>query len=141
MAQRLSELLNKLPAMRQAQALSALQKQFDAVLPARFRGEAVVVALEEGELRVLCSNGAIASRLRLEAQSLAAALQNKGMAVRRVSLKVQPANLRTTSAPRAKASLPAAARQAFASASEQLDEGEVKAALQRLLRRHQPGRQ
>lgn len=140
MAQRLSELLAGLPAIRQAQALAALQRQFDAVLPARFRGEAQVVALEEGELRVICSNGAIASRLRMEAQSLAAALQSKGLAVRRVSLKVQPANPRKASAPRAKAPLSAAARQAFASASEQLDEGEVKAALQRLLRHHQPDR-
>jgi hypothetical protein len=136
MAQRLSELLNGLPAMRQAQALSALQRQFDAVLPARFRGEAQVVALEEGELRVRCSNGAIASRLRLEAQNLADAMQKRGLAVRRVNLKVQPANPRKTPPPHAKAPLPAAARQAFESASEQLEEGEVKTALQRLLKHH-----
>jgi hypothetical protein len=137
LVQRLSELLSGLPAMRQAQALSALQKQFDAVLPARFRGEAQVVALEEGELRVLCANGAIASRLRLEAQGLAAALQSRGLAVRRVSLKVQPANSRKAPPPRSKPPLPAAARQAFESASEQLAEGEVKAALEKLLKHHQ----
>lgn len=138
MAQRLSELLQGLPAIRQAQALAALQKQFDAALPERFRGEAQVVALEEGELRILCRNGAIASRLRLEAQSLADALQKRGLAVRRVSLKVQPAGSRKPATPRAKPPLPAAARQAFESASEQLEEGEVKAALQKLLRHHQP---
>ena len=133
MAQRLSELLSGLPAMRQAQALSALQKQFDAVLPARFRGAAQVVGLEEGELRVLCANGAIASRLRLEAQAMAEALQKRGLPVRRVSLKVQPSTLRKAPSPRAKPPLPSAARQAFASANEQLEEGEVKAALQKLL--------
>lgn len=137
MAQRLSELLSGLPAIRQVQALAALQKQFDAVLPARFRGEAQIVALEEGELRVLCANGAIASRLRLEAQSLADALQKRGLAVRRVSLKVQPANSRKAPVPRSKPPLSAAARQAFASASDQLEEGEVKAALQNLLKHHQ----
>ncbi len=136
MAQRLSELLAGLPAMRQAQALAALQKRFDAALPARFRGEAQVVALEEGELRVLCANGAIASRLRLEAQQLADALQKRGLAVRRVSLKVQPANPRKAAPRRPKPPLPAAARQAFASAGEQLPDGEVKAALQRLLKHH-----
>lgn len=136
MAQRLSELLSSLPAMRQAQALAVLQKQFDAILPARFRGEAQVVALEEGELRVLCSNGAIASRLRLEAQNLAQALQQRGLAVRRVSLKVQPANSRKTPRARSKAPMPAAARQAFESASQQLEEGEVKQALKRLLEHH-----
>ena len=139
MAQRLSELLGNLPALRQAQALATLQKQFDAVLPARFRAETQVVALEEGELRVLCANGAIASRLRLEAQSLAQALQQRGMAVRRVSIKVQPASSRKAPAPRKKQPLPAAARQAFESASEQLEEGEVKAALQRLLKHHRHG--
>ena len=138
MAHRLSELLQGLPAIRQAQALAALQKQFDAALPARFRGEAQVVALEEGELRVLCSNGAIASRLRLEAQALADALQKRGLAVRRVSLKVQPANSRKAPPPRIKPPLPDAAKLAFESASEQLEEGEVKAALQKLLKHHQP---
>ena len=136
MAQRLSELLSGLPAIRQVQTLSALQGQFDAVLPARFRGEAQVVALEEGELRVLCANGAVASRLRLEAQSLAEALQKRGLAVRRVNLKVHPANSRKPPAPRKKQPLPAAARQAFESASEQLEDGEVKAALQKLLEHH-----
>lgn len=141
MAQRLSELLSGLPAMRQAQALSALQKQFDAVLPPRFRGAAQVVGLEEGELRVLCGNGAIASRLRLEAEGLAEAMQKRGLPVRRVSLKVQPTSARKAPAPRAKPPLPSAARQAFASASEQLEEGEVKTALQRLLKHHQAERQ
>jgi hypothetical protein len=135
-AQRLSELLQGLPAIRQAQVLSALQRQFDAALPVRFRGEARVVALEDGELRVLCSNGAIASRLRLEAQNLADTLQRGGLPVRRVSLKVHPGSSRKAPPPRVKPPLPAAARQAFASASEQLEEGEVKAALQKLLKHH-----
>ncbi|MEW6131628.1 MAG: DciA family protein [Pseudomonadota bacterium] len=138
MARRLSELLQDLPAVRQAQALAALQKHFDAALPARFRGEAQVVALEEGELRILCRNGAIASRLRLEAQNLADALQKRGLAVRRVSVKVQPGNSRKAPPPRSKQPLPAAAKQAFESASEAMEEGEVKAALQKLLRHHQP---
>lgn len=137
MAQRLSELLSGLPAIRQVQALAVLQKQFDAVLPARFRGEAQVVALEEGELRVICANGAVASRLRLEAQSLADALQKRGLAVRRVGLKVQPGNARKPPVPRNKPPLPAAAKEALASASDQLEDGEVKAALQKLLRHHQ----
>jgi len=136
LARRLNELLAGLPVLRQVQALAALQKQFDAVLPARFRGEAQVVALTEGELRVICANGAIAGRLRLEAQSLADALQKHGLAVRRVSLKVQPASSRKTPPPRTKPPLSAAARQAVASAGEQLEEGEVKAALKKLLEHH-----
>lgn len=136
MPQRLSELLAGLPAVRQALALSALQRQFDAVLPARFRGEAQVVALEEGELRVLCKNGAIASRLRLESRNLADTLQARGLPVRRVSLKVQPGSSRKAPAQRSKPPLPTAARQAFQSASEDLQEGEVKTALQNLLKHH-----
>lgn len=136
MAKRLSELLSGLPAMRQAQALSALQKQLDAILPARFRGLAQVVGFDEGELRVLCSNGAIASRLRLEAQAMADALQKRGLPVRRVSLKVQPNTLRKAQVARPKPPLPDAARQAFASASERLAPGEVQTALQRLLKHH-----
>ncbi len=136
MAQRLSDLLANLPAVRQALALSSLQRQFDAALPARFRGGVQVVAFEDGELRVLCSNGAIASRLRLEAQNLAEALQKRGLPVRRVSLKVQPTSLRKPLPPRAKPPLPVSARQAFESASEHLQEGEVKTALQNLLRHH-----
>lgn len=137
MAQRLGELLGGLPAIKQAQALSVLQQHFDASLPERFRGEAQVVALEEGELRVVCTNGAIASRLRLDAQSLADSLQQRGLKVRRVSLKVRPSASRQTRTSHSKPPLPASARQAFATAAEQMDEGEVKAALQKLLKHHQ----
>lgn len=136
MAQRLDDLLNDLPLMRQAQVLTTLQKKFDAVLPARFRGEVSVVALEEGELRVLCSNGAIASRLRLEAATLASQLENKGLPVRRVSVKVRPASRRAQPV-KTKAPLSPAARKAFKDATDQLEEGEVKAALEKLLRHHQ----
>lgn len=137
MALKLNELLAELPAIRQAQTLAALQKRFDAVLPARFRGEADVVALENGELRILCANGAIASRLRLEAAALAAQLETRGLPVRRVSIKVRPASRRAQVA-KIKAPLPAAAREAIKAATDQLEEGEVKAALENLLRRH-PG--
>jgi hypothetical protein len=137
MAHRLSELLSGIPAIQQAQILSALQKGFDAVLPARFRGEADVVALEDGELRVLCSNGAIASRLRLDAATLAAHLEKRGLPVRRVSVKVRPISRRPRPV-KNKPPLPPAARQAFKVATDQLEEGEVKAALQKLLRHHQP---
>ena len=136
MIQRLSELLGGLPAIQQAQALSALQKRFDAILPGRFHGQADVVGLEEGELRVLCSNGAIASRLRLEASTLATQLQSKGLPVRRVSVKVRPISRRQPPV-KNKPPLPPAARQAFIVATSELEEGEVKAALEKLLRHHQ----
>jgi hypothetical protein len=135
-AQRLGDLLAGLPAARTAQTLIALQKRFDAVLPARFRGEVDVVALEDGELRILCSNGAIASRLRLEASVLASQLEMKGLPVRRVSVKVRPAS-RRVQLRKPKSPMPAAARQAFRKAADGLEEGEVKAALERLLRHHQ----
>lgn len=134
-AQRLGELLAGHPAAQKAQTLIALQKRFDAVLPARFRGEADVVALEEGELRILCSNGAVASRLRLEAAALATQLQGKGLPVRRVSIKVRPARRRVPPH-KGKAPLPDAARQAFKAASEELEEGEVRSALEKLLKHH-----
>ena len=137
MAQRLGDLLGGLPAVRQAQTLAALQKRFDAILPARFHGQADVVALEQGELRILCSNGAVASRLRLEAVTLASQLEMKGLPVRRVSVKVRPASRRAAPV-RNKTPLSPAARQAFKVATEQLDEGEVKAALEKLLQHHPP---
>lgn len=137
MAQRLRALLESVPAVRQAQALAVLQKHFDAILPGRFRGEADVVSLDAGELRVLCGNGAVASRLRLEAARLAAQLQGKGLPVQRVSVRVRPASTRAPPA-RAKAPLPAAARQAFLSAAAALEDGEVKAAIDKLLRHHAP---
>lgn len=137
MAKRLGALLESLPAVRQAQALAVLQKKFDAILPDRFRGEADVVSLDAGELRILCGNGAVASRLRLEAASLAVRLQGKGLPVQRVSIRVRPASKRVSPS-RAKAPLPSAARQAFEAAAAALDDGEVKAAVEKLLRHHTP---
>jgi hypothetical protein len=136
MAHRLGDLLGNLPAIQQAQTLAALQKRFDAVLPARFHGQADVVALEQGELRVLCGNGAVASRLRLEAATLASQLESKGLPVRRVSVKVRPASRRPAPI-KNKPPLSPVARQAFIAATEQLDEGELKTALEKLLRHHQ----
>jgi hypothetical protein len=136
MAHRLGDLLGNLPAIQQAQTLAALQKRFDAVLPARFHGQADVVALEQGELRVLCGNGAVASRLRLEAATLASQLESKGLPVRRVSVKVRPASRRPAPI-KNKPPLSPVARQAFLAATEQLDEGELKTALEKLLRHHQ----
>jgi hypothetical protein len=135
MAQKLSELLGGLPAFRQVQVLATLQRKFDAILPARFRGEVDVVALEEGELRVLCGNGAVASRLRLEAATLAAQLASRDLPVRRVSVKVRPASRRVQPS-NVKAPLSAAARQALKSAADELEAGEVKDALKELLRHH-----
>lgn len=136
MAQRLREVLSELPAFRQAQRLAGLQSRLDAVLPLRFRGEAQVSALEDGELRVVCANGAIASRLRLEAASLADSLQRSGVAVRRISFKVRPPINPRSTAKRPKAGLPAAAKQAFEFAADSIEPGEVRDALERLLGHH-----
>ena len=137
MAQRLNELLGTLPALQQAQALGLLQRQFDAVLPAKFQGLVQVVALEQGELRALCENGAIASRLRLETQALALQLQTSGLKVRSISFRVRPASSRQAAAVRAKPPLPTAAHNAFSLAAKKLEDGEVKTALEQLLKHHQ----
>lgn len=140
MSQRIGQLLKDLPALRQIEAMSRLQAQLDAVLPERFRGQAMAAALHEGELRVLCANGAIASRLRLEAAQLAEAMQARGATVRRLDIKVRPqASPRTAPPLRNKKPLPEAAQQAFTDALAQMEEGEVKDALRALLKHHKPG--
>lgn len=136
MAQHLSELLGRLPVLQQAQTLAVLQRHLDSVLPVKFRGKVQVVGLEQGELRTLCENGAIASRLRLEPQHLAVQLQANGLRIRSISFKVRPAASRKTTQVRPKAPLSGAAQTAFSDAAKNMPEGEVKAALQKLLKHH-----
>jgi hypothetical protein len=142
-ASSLSELLaSQLPATlrERAQALIQLQDRVDRSLPAALTGHVRVLQLAEGQLRLACDSGAVASRLRHLSESLIADLAARGVAVKSLRVGVNPELLATSTPPVAKAGLPASALASLAQLGDDIDEGPLKQALGRLLRHHrQPG--
>lgn len=142
-ASSLSELLaSQLPtALRaRAQALIELQDRVDRCLPAALTGHVRVLQLAEGQLRLACDSGAVASRLRHQSERLVADLSSRSVAVQSLRVSVNPELLATAPPPLAKPGLPPAALDSLAQLSDDIDEGPLKQALGRLLRHHrQPG--
>lgn len=138
-ASSLSELLaSQLPATlrARAQALIQLQDQVDRSLPAALSGHVRVLQLAEGQLRLACDSGAVASRLRHLSERLVADLSARGVAVTSLRVSVNPELLATALPPLVKPGLPAAALDSLAQLGKDIDEGPLKQALGRLLRHH-----
>jgi len=120
-----------------AQALLRLQGALDRALPAALTGHVRVRGLDAGVLALACASGAVASRLRHQADALAARLEAQGVA--RVRITVDP-NLSAHYAPPAeKAGLPPRALDDLAQLNAGIEDGPLKDALTRLLRHHASG--
>lgn len=142
-ASSLSELLaSQLPATlrARARALIELQDRLDRSLPAALAGHVRVLQLAEGQLRLACDSGAVASRLRHLSESLVADLSTRGVAVSSLRVSVNPELLASAPPPLAKPGLPASALDSLAQLGEDIAEGPLKQALGRLLQHHRrPG--
>jgi hypothetical protein len=120
-----------------AQALLRLQGALDRALPAALTGHVRVRGLDAGVLALACASGAVASRLRQQADALAARLETQGVA--QVRITVDP-NLSARYAPPAeKAGLPPRALDDLAQLNAGIEDGPLKDALTRLLRHHASG--
>ncbi len=138
-ASSLSELLaSQLPMALQAraQALIKTQAQLDRSLPAALSGHVRVLQLENGQLRLACDSGAVASRLRHQTDSLLSDLARNGMEVSALRVSVNPELLATPAPHVDKPGLPAAALDSLAQLNTDIEDGPLKQALDRLLRHH-----
>jgi len=120
-----------------AQALLRLQGALDRALPAALTGHVRVRGLDAGVLTLACASGAVASRLRQQADALAARLETQGVA--QVRIAVDP-NLSARYAPPVeKTGLPPRALDDLAQLNAGIEDGPLKDALTRLLRHHASG--
>ena len=117
-----------------AQALLQLQDALDRALPAALTGQVRVRGLEAGVLALACASGAVAGRLRQQADALAARLETRG--VRQVRIAVDPDLTARYAPPVEKAGLPPRAIEDLARLNADIEDGPLKDALTRLLRHH-----
>lgn len=143
-AHSLSQLLaTQLPAqlLARAQILLKVQATLDRQLDASLIGHVRVAQLENGNLRLACDSGAVASRLRHQTGKLAADLNRRGLPVDHVRVSVNPEYLVCTPPAPSKHGLSQAALDELSRLDATIEDGPLKQALDQLLRHHRPARQ
>jgi hypothetical protein len=118
------------------QALLSLQAELDRLLPESFRGQVFVADLKDRVLSLACAHGALATRLRNEAPRLAESLGQQGMAVQQVKIIVRPDLPLYRGPAKPKVGLSQSALATLAKAEQELESGELKSVLGRMIRRH-----
>ncbi|MGA7178823.1 MAG: DciA family protein [Thiobacillaceae bacterium] len=117
-------------------ALLALQAKLDKLLPESFRGQVFVADLKDGILSVACAHSGLASRLRSEGPRLAKALTDEGLATQQIKIMVRP-DLPLYRGPETpKIGLSQKALATLSKAEQELESGELKSVLGRMIRRH-----
>ena len=122
--------------VKRAQALLSAQAELDRALPAALAGHIRVMQLEAGTLSLACDSGAVASRLRQQADALIANLTRREVAVTTVRISVNPELLARYVHPVEKTGVPSAALDQLARLNTEIEDGPLKEALGRLLRHH-----
>ena len=120
-----------LPAAR---GLRQLNDRLLGALPRAVARTCQVVLVTDGEALILCGNGAAASRVRSQANGLARALSTPDQPVTRIKVRVQADWARPD-----RPEKPGMARRALAAWDDlehELPDGELKAAVDRLLEHH-----
>lgn len=118
----------------EARRLRELNERLARVLPRAVAAACQVVAVSGGEALVLCGNGAAASRLRSQANSVARALSTEAQPVDRIKARVQ-ADWARPERPEKKG-LGRGALTAWDELEHELPDGDLKSAVDRLLAHH-----
>jgi hypothetical protein len=122
--------------LERGHALLALQARLDKLLPESFRGQVFVADLKDGVLSLACAHNALASRMRTEGPRLAKALSEQGLAVQQVKLMIRPDLPLYRGPDKPKEELSEKALATLAKAEQELESGELKSVLGRMIRRH-----
>jgi len=122
-------------ALPEAERMTSLNRRFAGVVPPAV-ARACSVAAVQGEIAVVfCGNGAAASRVRAQARGVAQALSRPDAPVSTVRVKVR-ADWAMPERPE-KQDMPTSAVRAFRDLDTVLPEGDLKAAVERLLAHRQ----
>ena len=115
--------------------LLAWQAALEGALPEELRGAVLVAGWRDGTLTLACGSGARASRLRQAAPQLMRALAETGE-IRELRVRVMPHLQFAPPLKPARRPLSDHTLEELEQASRRLDEGPLRAALQRMVRRH-----
>jgi hypothetical protein len=138
-AKRLGDLLaasGRGDVLARGQGLLALQAELDKLLPESFRGQVFVADLRDGVLSLACAHGALATRLRSEAQHLVKSLAQQGLAAQQIKILVRPDLPLYRGPVKPKARLSERALKALTEVERTLEPGGLQAAVRRMIHRH-----
>lgn len=116
--------------------MAELNRRFAGVVPAAVARACAVAAIQGETAIIFCGNGAAASRVRAQAKGVARALSQDEAPVHGVRVKVR-ADWCVPERPE-KRDMPAAGVRAFRDLDARLPDGDLKAAIQRLLAHRRP---
>ncbi len=123
-------------ALPEAERMAGLNRQFAGIVPAAVARACGVAAIQGETAIVFCGNGAAASRVRAQAKGVARALSRPDAPVTGVRVKVR-ADWSVPERPE-KQAMSAAGIKAFRDLDAALPEGDLKAAVERLLAHRRP---
>lgn len=118
-------------ALPEAERMAGLNRRFAGVVPAAVARACAVAAIQGETAIVFCGNGAAASRVRAQAKGVARALSRAEAPVNSVRVKVR-ADWSVPERPE-KTGMSAAGVRAFRDLDSVLPDGDLKAAVERLL--------
>lgn len=121
--------------MAHARLLLKLSRRFEAIAPSAFRHAARVANYKSGKVVIHTDNGAVASKIRQMSQRLCSELSKGGAQCNEMEVKVQPREILSQSTTSTQKPISAKACGALRSASANLPQGPLRAALDRLVER------
>jgi hypothetical protein len=124
-------------ALPEAERLAALNRAFAGVVPKAVARACRVAAIQAETALVFCADGAAASRVRAQAKGVAQALSRNEVPVSALRVKVRADW--SLPAPPEKQDLPKTALRAFQALDQDLPDGALKDAVERLLARRRAG--
>lgn len=119
-----------------ARALLGIQSALERALPAALAGHVRVMQFEGGVLSLACDSGAVASRLRQQADALIARLGTLAITTTAVRVSVNPELLARYVHPVEKQGLPTAALDELSHLNAAIEDGPLKDAIGRMLQHH-----
>lgn len=121
--------------MAHARLLLKLSRRFEAIAPTGFRHSARVANYKSGKLVIHADNGAVAVKLRQMSQRLCNELSKGGTECNDIEVKVQPHQIPFQSTASTQKPISAEAGRVLRETTDNLPNGPLKEALDRLLAR------
>lgn len=120
-----------------AQKLARAQQAWEKIAPPALIAAACVGALQQGALTIYVNNGAIAAKLKQQAQSLLAKLRESGLEVTSIRFEVQVRVAENSAKHEKEIALSAGALNSLEHLADVLEDSPLREALRRLVKHHQ----
>jgi len=121
----------------EAKKLACTQQAWGKIAPPALLAATCVGALQQGVLTIYVNNGAVAAKLKQQAQSLLGKLRESGLEVTSIRFEVQVRVAESTAKHEKEIALSAVALNSLEHLADDLEDSPLRDALRRLVKHHQ----